>query len=102
MGIFDEPKIDVYTPAANVTPSGLCVETATTRVRGPMNLSRSSGKQATRSSLLYSLDRDFSTRRTPAGMNRAEPSSLCSTSRHFGYFRFMTPSIQIGSDAIAI
>ena len=43
MGCFDSPKIDVYTPAANVTPSGLCVEIATTRVFGPMNFGRSSG-----------------------------------------------------------
>jgi hypothetical protein len=43
IGWRDEPNIDVYTPAANVTPSGLCVEIATTRVRGPMNRSMSSG-----------------------------------------------------------
>jgi hypothetical protein len=38
MGWRDVPKMDVYTPAANVTPSGLWVETATIRVFGPMNL----------------------------------------------------------------
>ena len=41
--LLRDPKIEVYTPAANVTPSGLCVETATTRVFGPMNASRSCG-----------------------------------------------------------
>ena len=43
LGWLVDPQIDVYTPAAKVTPSGLCVETATTRVRGPTNLSKSSG-----------------------------------------------------------
>ena len=38
----------------------------------------------------------------PAGIDRAEPSSLYSTSRHFGYFLLMMPSSQIGSDAMLI
>jgi hypothetical protein len=35
--------MEAYTPAANVTPSGLCVETPMARVRGPMNFGRSPG-----------------------------------------------------------
>src|SRR5580765_5417817 len=43
IGGFDDPEIEVYTPAAKLTPSGLCVATATIRVSGPTNFSRSAG-----------------------------------------------------------
>ena len=78
------------------------METATTRVLGPMNLSRSSGKQATTSSVAYSRSRDFSSTRTPAGMYLAEPSSFRSTSRQLGYLLFRTNSSHLGREANAI
>jgi hypothetical protein len=44
----------------------------------------------------------FSSTLNPAGATLAEPSSNRLTFLHSGYFLLITPSIQIGSDAIAI
>ena len=94
--------MEVYTPAAKVTPKGLCVDTADNARVGANELFQVVGKTATTSSAVYSRRIDFSSTRTPAGMYRAEPSSLRSTSRHLGYFLLRTTSSHWGIEARAI
>src|SRR5258708_30241377 len=78
-GSREDPKMDAYTPAANVVPSGLWVDTATIRVRSPMNRGNCSGQQTTTWSAPNSRASTASRTRRPPGGMPAPPSAVPGT-----------------------